>query len=95
MVWVFIVFVALAGVSAHVLRLKLSSGRVGVLAFCAGFTYNIFFITYYMRVLDRSYYLFIGYYPGFIEQHPIVGWFCLIGILTHCLALPVRRWLAK
>jgi hypothetical protein len=83
--------VSLGALSAYVLRYKCSGEHLGFCLFCVCFIYNIFFVTYYMRVIERSYFLFFGSFPDFLHDNPIVGWAALIGIVLHCGALPSKE----
>ena len=52
MAWLFVVCVVIGVCSAFVLRAKCSGLRLGYGLFCICLIYNLFFITYYMRVLE-------------------------------------------
>ncbi|MDF0730747.1 hypothetical protein P0Y43_08380 [Pseudomonas entomophila] len=87
----FITTVLLSVIFAYVLRLRCSGAHLGYGLLLLCFTYNIFFVTYYLRIIDRAYFLFFGHHPEFLSANPIVGWVCLIGAVLHCGAMPSKR----
>ncbi|MBK5002849.1 hypothetical protein IAE37_005125 [Pseudomonas sp. S31] len=88
MAWLFVMCVVLGVISAYFLRAKCSGPHLGFGLFCVCFIYNIFFITYYMRILEFSRFLFFGYHPEFIKENVFVLWVAMIGIFFHCGAMP-------
>lgn len=90
MAWVFIICVVLGVLFAYFLRAKCSGPHLGFWLFCVCFIYNIFFITYYMRILEYSRFLFFGYHHDFIRDNIIVGWTAMVGVFLHCGAMPFK-----
>jgi len=77
--------------TAFTLRHLCSGRRLGYFLFGICFVYNIFFITYYMRAIEQSYFLFFGHNPDLLKSNPVLGWMALVGIFFHCSAMPSKR----
>ena len=90
MAWLFVLCVVLGVCSAFTLRAKVSGPNLGYGLFCLCLIFNLFFITYYMRILEFHQFLFFGYQPEFLEDNIFVGWAALIGVFLHCGAMPTR-----
>ena len=82
--------IALTSVAAYTLRYQCSGPNLGYGLFCVCFLFNIFFVTYYMRVIETSYFLFIGHYPEFVRGDAEVNLACMVGVLLHCGGLPSK-----
>ncbi len=88
MIILFVMSVLISVRSAYFLRAKCSGPHLGFGLFCVCLVYNLFFITYYMRVLEYSKFLFIGYYPEFVKSSAAVNIAAMVGVFFHCGALP-------
>lgn len=97
--WLFGVCVVTGLVAAYVLRYRFSGRNFRWWIFWACLVFNLFFSTYYMRVVERSYLLFIGFKPDFLYENPAAVWWCLVGMVLHSFAMPVqwepKRWFGK
>ncbi|CAH0647988.1 hypothetical protein PSEG_01492 [Pseudomonas sp. Nvir] len=78
-------------VIAFTLRHLCSGRHLGYSLLFICFAYNVFFITYYMRAIEQSYFLFVGYQPLLLTSNPALGWMTLFGIFLHCGAMPSKR----
>lgn len=98
-VWLFAGGVLSGLVVSYSLRGRFSGRRFSLWKFWFLLVFNLFFVTYYMRIMERSYYLFVGYYPEYIYENPAAAWLCLAGMWLHSFALPVpwepKRWFRK
>lgn len=83
--------VAVGVVLAYIMKLRLSGRRLGSWMFWGCVGYNVFFVSYYLRVVQSSYFLFIGYRPDWLEGNAVVGWLCVLGMALHSYAVPVQR----
>lgn len=97
--WLFGCCVVVGVVIAYTLRYRFSGANFRWVTFWLCVVFNIFFSTYYMRIMERSYLLFIGYMPDFRYENPAVGWWCIVGMWMHSFAFPVqwepKKWFRK
>ena len=77
-------------IAAYVLRYRFSGRNFRWWSFWMCLVFNLFFSTYYMRIVERSYLLFIGYRPDFLYENPAAVWWCLVGMVLHSFALPMQ-----
>ncbi|PWB30606.1 hypothetical protein DCO48_19905 [Pseudomonas sp. SDI] len=96
MTWLFLALASAALTVAFLLRARFSGDGLKFWQFFLCAAYNLFFITYYFRLVDRDYLLFIGCYPALLKEHPAIGWIALVALLLHSFASPVqwkpKRW---
>ena len=94
MAWLFFVLAGFSVALAYVLRAYFSGDNLKFRHFIGCLAFNVFFVTYYMRFIERDHLLFFGYYPTLCDDYPAIGWIAIVALLLHCFASPVQ-WKAK
>lgn len=94
MAWLFFVLAGLGVALAYVLRAYFSGDNLKFRHFIGCLAFNVFFVTYYMRFIERDHLLFFGYYPTLCDDYPAIGWIAIVALLLHCFASPVQ-WKVK
>ncbi|PWY48563.1 hypothetical protein DK261_11625 [Pseudomonas sp. RW409] len=89
--WVFPVLAACGISVAYFLKVRLSGSDLNYARFYFCLVFNGLFVVPYMDILQNNDFLFLGYRPEIISEHPFIGWIAFSCIFIHLFALPVKR----
>jgi hypothetical protein len=86
---------AVFGVSAaYILKVCLSGSSLNHIKLYFCLIFNGAFVIPYIDIIKNNDFLFLGYRPDIISDHPFVGWLAFACIFAHLFALPVK-WKIK